>query len=538
MPKIDLTNVLEIKISEGEVLELKGQGFSWEKYLPPSVTIPVPNGNLLSTTASITPEGVVTIVNTNSSLSGDLGVIHYLVKTNNVKGLNVVAKRSTNDPTATDGNDLTQWQMAWAYDVDGDWFPFDNYVNLGGYINASNNQPSSERTMFIARRPIFSTGRWNRTINEWISNPLTSPTPSGDTDYVVGVLPTNAYSPSLPIYGMKFGEGSNIVVITGIIHVDEHIASYAMVALVNWLLGSDPNAVFLRDRCTFYIYPNMNPQSLYAGASRNEITTGNNANRIFLDEAEFDSVPLSKVWRDVWKNDLPSKISGNIDFHDAARSPGRGMLYNAGAGLVVGPLRAEYFTRTGVDIEVGSGAVLGGVARYIRNTFLTDWTITAEHYLSRIDGIPQWEQWGRDYGTAMRSYYDLGNTAKWLTPPWELWSTANGAYINYNDGNLTTGREANTPGLSIPIPEGKTIEVIFDTTSRVNISQFSIRHGLGTSLSGFTELASSSGSGNYRRVQRATWSSTRTHIGILGLANKGSNPSSFSMSNMVRYRIL
>ena len=354
----------------------------------------------------------------------------------------------------------------------------------------------------------------------------------------------------MPVYGFKIGTGPVAHVLTGNVHTGEHIGAYAMEACVDWLLSDDPRAAELRSKCTFYIYPKINPQARYAGSQRTELTTGNstNSNRIWWPEdATNNAIPLSKVMRDAWKIDLPAQIEGNFDFHDTAVNPVLGMtpqqggaylFYRVAASEYVGRLRARYFTRAGIDISSEITAPSITVGAYFQNAHAATYSMAVEHQIGTAYGVPEWQEWGRDVGRAIYDHY--GDSPEWIIPAWESWSV-NGTATKASNGEWTAFRSAGTPGVSIPIPAGKTIEVIFDvpTDGRVNIDSYSIRHGLGSNLSSHTQLHTGGKNGAaYRRRQQVTWDATRTHVGILGLANSGTADTSFKLSSMVRYRVL
>lgn len=514
----------------------------------PTVTIPVPGGNVLSTTASVTAAGEVTITNQDSVLSSDLGVTHYLVRADNMMGKTLVARRPNNDPTVTNGADLAQWQMAWSYDVDDGWSAFDSYANVSPHVVASNTAPLTQNTVYIARRPVFLNSRWDAAIARWRASPLTGPTASGNAQFVVGTLPVNTYAPSMPLHGFKFGTGPAAVVITGLIHTGEHIGAFAMEALVDWLLGADPDAAYLRSKCTFYVYPNINPQANYAGASRVELYTFASSNTIWLDSGHDDK-PLSLILRNVWVADLPAVVDGNIDFHDGARTAGYAMTYDrvAGSGNIVGALQAEYYTRTGILIDRNPGGttsgVVGGVARYIRDKYQTTWMVTAEHWVAADHGVPQWQQWGRDFGRAMRDHYDTDGTGKWKSPVWAPWGAETTVTVG-TDAQHVAATDATTtanPGLSMQIPDGKSIEVVIELTNMTNTKTVQVRHSPSADLTltgGATLHSRGSNSTPYYRIQTIPWDAARPYFGIICPKNTSTSACSFRLTNMVKYRVL
>lgn len=530
---------------QSEIL-LHIEGMTHNYVVPePVVSIPAVNGNKLGTSATVTTDGTVTITTNTSVLSGELGVTHYMVKLDNMLGKTLTARRSAYDPRIQEGGDPAQWQMAWSVDPDVQWYPFDSYANVSGMMTAVKNTPMEHNTVYVARRPVFTTGRWNNAIARWRNSVLTSPTNSGDVNFVVGNLPAVApHAPAMDIHGFKFGTGPAAVVLTGVIHVDEHTGAYAMEALVDWLLSNDADAAYLRNKCTFYVYPNVNPQALYAGASRNELTTGDNANRIWKSTG-FDHVPLSLKWRAVWTADLPSTISGNIDFHDAARGAGYGMTYDhvATSGTIMGHLMAEYYERYALVVDRNPGGtttgVDGGIARYLRETFNGNWMITAEHLMSLSHGVPEWQAWGRMLGRAMRDLYDTDGTAKWKVPPWQAAGNTVVNVMTYPEGSaLVTAPTGTNPAMAFQMPVGKTIDVLLDLTVSGNNGLF-VRQAdtLALALATSTELYKRTSGTNQplTRMQRAVYDATKPWFGLIIASSGGTNPA-IRATPMTRYR--
>lgn len=509
--------------------------------LAPSVTIPDDGGNKLGTTVSVTADGEVTITGSNSPLQGDLGLGHYLVRADNMAGKTLTVKRSTQAPFQN-GDLLNLWQMAWAYDLDGEWFPFDSVTNTGGVITATNAAPLEQGTVFISRRAFFSNTRWNAAIARWKASAHTGPTASGNADFVIGTLPANAHAPAMPIYGFKFGTGAKAVTLTGNIHVDEGIGGYSYEALVDWLLSADPHAVALRGACTFYAYPKLNPQARHAGASRVEVETGMNANRIFLGDGSKDHINLSKMMRDAWAVDLPSKLNGTLDFHDNSfgSDAKRGHVYDYGAGDLIGYLKAQYFTRTGADVAVDPAPsdAPGTITSYLKATFSPDWAGTVEHGTSTADGWEDWKLWGIDVGIALRSYLVPADNAPWIKPTW-LYNSSD--TVTSTNGTITVvSPTTSNPVASFEIPQGKNVEVIFDL-SFGNVSGTFIRQSDLSNLPAATSttLFSRSVSGApLRRVQSATWSAQKPYVGVICGRNNNSQPGTINLLPMTRYRVI
>lgn len=513
-------------------------------YTPPVPVASIPlDGGYRGTTALVSPTGEVTVTNVETALSDStLYVFHYFVRIDNMLGKVLTVKRSTNKPDQA-GGDLQQWQMAWAYDPHGDWYPFDSVTATTWTLTAANTNPCTQNTVYIARRPVFTSTRWDRAIARWKANPLTRPTASGNADFVLGTLPANQYAPAMSAYGFEFGTGPIAIVGTGNVHTGEHIGAYAMEAWVDWLLSDDPKAVNLRSKCTFYVYPKFNPQGRYSGAQRAEPTLGGgdmNSNRIWWPEADFEHVPLSSLMRAAFHADLPAKVHSNYDFHDTALNTAtglphlsaRGYLFERNSGAFTGHLRAIYRTRTGADVTAvpsGGGPTLG---TYFLNAHNVDFGMAVEHQISSSVGIAEWQEWGRDVARAIHNYY--GDNPEWLTPDWiPLTDTT----VTVTNGDTNFYRTLN-PGAAFLIPEGKTIDILFDLRMTTATALF-LRQSLTPSMA----LADSdslfqrnSSSAPLYRVQRVTWKANRPYVGAI--IATGTSAATLTASSMTKYRIV
>lgn len=515
---------------------------------PPTVQNVTDGGNKLGTTATVTNAGTVTITNVRSFLNKntDFNVMHYMVQVDNMMGKTLTVRRAAASPN-NDPTDLNVWQMAWAYDPHGDWFAFDSVVNSSGTIVATKTAPLTQPTVYIARRPAFTNTRWDAAIARWKASPLTAPTTSADANFVIGNLPSNTHAPAMALHGFKVGTGAKAVVVTGGIHPDEHIAGYSYEAFMDWLLGASAEAVWLRDNCTFYCYPKLNPQGRYAGASRVETTSGEDANRIFYG-GSFDHIPLSKVLRDAWTADLPATISGYLDFHDYGMNDGRGMVYHTDAGAFAQRLNTVYQARTGVALIIEPSVATQSIGRYLIGAHSSpDLGVAIEHKLSKNVGVPEWQEWGRDIGRALKVHYEVviaGPPAPvWITPTWKAVGTQALPVISQTtnpDGSVTVVRNGD-PKAAFLIPEGKTIEVQIDLTLDSNVNTVVLRQTATNELL-FTDAIEhhkrQSSTAPYSRLQQVTWTADKPWFGVVcARINTGQN-GQFTIGPNVKYRVL
>lgn len=515
--------------------------------LDPTVTIPDDGGNKLGTTASVTAAGEVTITNVRSFLNknNDFSVMHYMVRADNMLGKTLTVKRAAAAPN-NDPTDLSVWQMAWAYDPHGEWFAFDSVVNSSGTLVATKTEPLMQGTVYIARRPVFTNARWDAAIARWRASPLVRPTPSADASLVIGTLPSNAHAPAMALHGFKVGTGPKALVVTGGIHPDEHIAGYAYEAFMDWLLGNTAEAVWLRSNLTIYAYPKLNPQGRYAGASRVEVTTGEDANRIWTG-GSFDGIPLSKTLRDAWTADLPATISGYLDFHDYGMNDGRGMVYHTDAGAFAQALNTVYSARTGIALTIEPSVATNSIGRHLIAAFgAADVGVAIEHKLSRTVSTAEWQEWGRDVGRALKAHYEALATPApptWITPAWEAVGTTALPVISQTtnpDGSVTVVRNGD-PKAAFRIPDGKTIEVDFALTLDSNLNAVHLRQAPTNELLTADSTVLNSRTGNttpYSRLQQVTWTADKPWFGVVtGRINTSAN-GQFTIGSNVKYRVL
>lgn len=478
---------------------------------PPTVHN-VTDGGYSGATPTVTTDGTVTLALATTPLTQTHGVRHFLCRVDKMTGKTLKLRRPVDSISVGQG-DLSVWQAAWAYDKDGDWFPFDSVTIQTNTVIAANSAPAAQETVYVGWRPVFTNARWDAAIARWRASPHTSPTASGDANFIVGVLPANAYAPTMNVYGFKIGAGPEAVSVTGNVHVDEHAGAHAYEGLVDWLLGNDPAAVRLRAAYTFYCYPKLNPQARYAGASRTEVTSGEDANRIWETTGK-DSIPLSKMMRDIWQADLPSRLAAVLDFHDYPGATWWGQAYfYRETDLFEQLITARYLARTGHAIERGPGAVVGGVTNYLATRFNAAMGLTVEHGTPVATDAAEWRRWGEDWGRTLDEYSQYYQPADWTWLPRTASTTltTNGAAVT-----AATATAAD-PGMSFAIPEGATIDVWLEVTALSNIGDIFLRHsevqGLLSAQS--DNIKQVTGLGKHYITARVTWAANRSYLGLI-----------------------
>lgn len=371
----------------------------------PSAIVPDDGGNKLGTVTSVTRDGVVSITNSLSYLNDteEREVKHYMVQADGMAGKTLTVLRSAAAPNV-DGSNMSAWQMTWTHDPHGTWHPFDSVTNAFGTVVAASAAPLTQDRVYIARRPMFTNTRWDRAIARWKASPLTSPTPAANADWVIGTLPANEHAPAMDCHAFRFGTGAAKFVLTGAIHCDEHIASYNYEGLVDWLLSSDPDAVWLRNRLTFYCYPKVNAQGRWAGATRVEVTTGKNSNRIFTTGS---TIPLASVLQTAWATDLAGGVSGNIDFHDYARQGPRGQIFRGDTGTYHQRLAEVFKARTGATLAVQGSSDDPTIGERMRSSYgASEVCIVTECGIQAAYNVDEYHAFGRDLGKALKLHYE------------------------------------------------------------------------------------------------------------------------------------
>ncbi len=112
--------------------------------------------------------------------------------------------------------------------------------------------------------------------------PWVSPSPSATEGLVLGYTPgwpqdadwpNDPEIPAQPIYGYQItdpdtdGPKVKMVLASGS-HATEFTGNWVLEGLVNFVAGSEPEAVFLRENVIFYVYPDVNPEGRYQAVHR------------------------------------------------------------------------------------------------------------------------------------------------------------------------------------------------------------------------------------------------------------------------------
>lgn len=505
------------------------------------ITVTIPDdGGYIGTTASIDQTtGKVTVTNTTVPEvilpGGEFSVGQWCVKVDGIQGKNLAVEVRG---AYNFNNNASGWRAAWAYDLLGPWYRFDSDPLIGGVTQASNTSPATQNTAYIANKPLMLQAAWDVAIDRWKASPHTGPTASGSADWVVGALPAIA-SRSIPekqVHGFKFGSGPQAAVLTTGVHPEEHLGMHAFEGFVDFVLGSDPVAMALREKFTFYAYPNLNAQGRYVGAARVEVETGTaqNSNRIW--SSAFDHINLSRIMRQIWAADLPAQREVTLDFHDVPHVANRAAeLLGRNATDLVSAIGSVYTSRTGRTVTTGTSTAIDSIGDYLAATR----HLAIEHATPAIYGGDELRAWGRDIAAGLNAAYPTPSTS-WFEPEWLPANPTTMTVTKNADGSVTVANPSGNPGASFLIPEGKSIEVIVDLTqSNTNMVFLRQSEVQSIAVAQSVELYKTGQTTSpVYRLQAVTWDASKPYFGVIAARQNTSNPASLTLKPTVKYRVL
>jgi len=187
------------------------------------------------------------------------------------------------------------------------------------------------------------------------SSPYVTPTASGDAnlaldpdanlaDFVVGTTTGNTdpcypYSPPHNIYAYKItdpaaaGNKTKVIIDTGN-HNTETPGSWTFQGMVDFLVSSEPAAIWLRQVAEFYVYPLVNPDGRYTADGRGnpEMTAegfGLDHNRVWNTQGQ--GLSTIDALTTAMQNDTGGDIDYLLDFHNGYSNP---LSFNVTADLV------------------------------------------------------------------------------------------------------------------------------------------------------------------------------------------------------------
>lgn len=305
---------------------------------------------------------------------------------------------------------LDAWRNCYSFDPAGDqWFRFDNEVidlDNSRWV-FSNDEPFDADTIYIAVAPRFTVARYDRKLSEWIANPLTRPTESAVEGYRIGTISSRTARngkvvPAIDAFAFKIGTGERKFFLTSGVHTDEYPGHYCFEGAVNYLLGTSAKARRLREMFTFYVYPRINSQCLWAGLTREDIETQADMNRVwFMDDPALAS-ELRALYEPIWSADAAGNFVGHIDYHSWNTLGDRGIwqrtdIAHETARAPFMAALAAYGELTTENNFVSQGTVSDAM-RHVGRPLLV---IVSEHLHNVTNGPDEWRAFGRDQMQAL-----------------------------------------------------------------------------------------------------------------------------------------
>jgi hypothetical protein len=361
-----------------------------------------------------------------TSESGDLDTItirgrktggqvgHFAMKVSGCLGKAPVITITHADEWNSPGSTVF-WHLCWGTDLDSDvWTPFDS-VTYSSELNswtASNTKAFDTDTIYITRMPLFSYGRYDKKIRHWISSGLTRPTPSAVDGYRLGTIPgrtgTNGKSaPDADCFAFTIGTGPKKFILTSGMHPDEMPGHYTFEGAIDALLSAE--LAPLREAFTFYVYPRLNAQGLYAGVRRYDIQANQDLNRIWGDgETTSD---ITALYLPALNGDVGAEVAGFLDFHStpgtnptSGNGSHRAFWYNSAdpAATASAAFVTALQSRGALRLQESSDGHT--ITNYFRSMGVAKLIGAVEHLHGSARGVRDWRQYGVD---VMQSLNDI-----------------------------------------------------------------------------------------------------------------------------------
>ncbi|MBN1911203.1 MAG: PEP-CTERM sorting domain-containing protein [Pirellulales bacterium] len=220
--------------------------------------------------------------------------------------------------------DLSDHRYVYSYDQEN-WSFFDQ-----GQVNTTtakyvfgNTTAFAQDEVYIAYSLPYPVTRTIEHIARVAMSPFVSPTTSGTAGLVIGQSAggtddTGRTVSPHDLYGYKITDPSATgpkfkVLLAGGNHSCETMGNHALEGMIDFLLGSSPQAVALRRAAEFFVYPQVNPDGREAGYYRSSPENPDqDYNRVWNDPTGFTD--LTAV-RDAMILDTGGKVDYLFDFH-------------------------------------------------------------------------------------------------------------------------------------------------------------------------------------------------------------------------------
>ncbi len=322
---------------------------------------------------------------------------------------------------------LEDWdRFVYSYD-NVNWQYFDNGTTNGGAeYDFSNNAAFTQNTVYVSIMFAYPTWKTDGFVASVKGTPYVKPTLSADANLIIGHTPGTVGGdangvhylddmgrtvPSLPLYGFKITDSNATGTKTKIIvdcgnHSGEPLSAYVMEGLVNWLIGTSPEANALRKAVVFYIYPCLDPEGRYSGYYvSSPINPNGNHNRMWYDPSLLLGNPEVLTVQNAMRADTGGGIKYyldmHVDWHDS-------MLY--GTNAMLGSLFAKClavrdpnYTDTVLDDPSTAYAQTWAQLSYSQGGLDAQYASTPEFGEQYNDSIDAQHQRGANFGL---SFYD------------------------------------------------------------------------------------------------------------------------------------
>lgn len=289
-----------------------------------------------------------------------------------------------------------------------------------GRFSFRNHTPFEHDTVWIAFSLPYPYSRVASLVDFLRLSPYVFPTASSDARLVIGqssggIDDTGRFIPPHDLFGFRITDGTTagpkarVIIISGV-HPNETPANHVTEGLLQFLVSEEPEAVELRRRTEFFIYPMVNPDARYAGFNRSTVQhPARDANRFWHEELYVDMQEIRTV-AEAMKRDTQSEgVAFFIDFHSWTASRPKHFIF------------AEEHTREsafwqrliGLEPEHGFRAVNYPGEERVREAGRSTWFATvrlgARHAITAetkfIDGenTDRFRRMGRHYGLALHA---------------------------------------------------------------------------------------------------------------------------------------
>lgn len=314
--------------------------------------------------------------------------VRWLEPTCKLTGVNGLSPRieivpfvsgSWNDGANHQGWTTTTQRGHFSYDGET-WQPFSTlYSRLNDRLRWAHNEPFSQDEVWIARSWPFSVTQ----CGQWIEGLATAhptkihPTISAQafTPALATSFPAQSYIagevtaktdelgraiPATPFYAFEVNDAAYsptkyACIIAGI-HSGEDVGEIVFREFIDWLLGSDAEAVALRQRYRISVYPLTNPQGRWAGYYRGAPGSNVNTNRDF--EAATPAHESTVILKAITVVDADGEqIQWAVDVH---ASPD-GVRMQVGARTLV-PATVAFYDAARARYDEGGWGVYGNLS--------------------------------------------------------------------------------------------------------------------------------------------------------------------------------